>query len=99
MADNHVHLVVSMTIKPGLAEEFARRFSAEVIAPTLKETGCLRYELLQDEKDDHQFALIEEWTTAEDLAAHGQSAHIAASRAWSPTMRASSELRRYRAWG
>lgn len=96
MAEERVHLVVSMVAHADKVDEFIRRFTHEVIAPTLKEAGCLRYQLLQDREDPAKFALIEEWTSAEALAAHGQAEHLRASRAWLPSLRIGAELRRFR---
>jgi hypothetical protein len=43
------------------------------IAPTLKEDGCLRYDLFADADDPTKFTFIEEWASREALNAHGQS--------------------------
>ena len=51
------------------------------IAPTRLEEGCLRYDLFVDVEDATKFTFIEEWTSAEALFKHSQSAHLAAGRA------------------
>ena len=48
----------------------------ELIELTRKEKGCIRYELYQDEKDHLSIAMIEEWTTKEDLERHLSSDHF-----------------------
>jgi quinol monooxygenase YgiN len=49
----------------------------ELIAPTRKEVGCIKYELLQNQSDSTDFTFVEEWNSDEDLDAHLQSPHIA----------------------
>jgi quinol monooxygenase YgiN len=49
--------------------------------PTRAEAGCLRYDLFRDLSNPRQFTFIEEWESADHLAAHAQSAHINAGRA------------------
>jgi quinol monooxygenase YgiN len=49
-----------------------------LVAPTLKEEGCLQYDLHQDIKDPSLFIFVEEWESAAHLKKHGESEHIAA---------------------
>ncbi len=56
------------------------------IAPTLKEDGCLRYDLFVDADDPTKFTFIEEWASRDALNVHGQSAHIQAGRAKMPDL-------------
>lgn len=62
-------------------EDLVREVLASYVEPTRKEDGCLRYDLFADLSDPTRFTFIEEWTSAEALQAHSQSAHIAAGRA------------------
>ncbi len=41
-----------------------------------KDAGCIRYELVQDVKDPHILAMLEEWEDQASLAAHGASPHF-----------------------
>lgn len=50
------------------------------VAPTRREEGCLRYDLFVDVDNPAKFTFIEEWASAETLAAHGLSAHIQAGK-------------------
>ncbi len=49
-----------------------------LVAPTLKETGCIKYVLHQDQKDPSVFIFIEEWASEEDLNNHSGSDHVKA---------------------
>ena len=48
----------------------------KLIAPTLKEQGCLNYDLHQSLDDPSKFVFYENWVCQEDLTAHLASAHI-----------------------
>lgn len=49
-----------------------------LVAPTLKEKGCIKYDLHQDQKDPSVFIFLEEWDSQEDLNNHSVSAHVKA---------------------
>ena len=50
------------------------------IAPTLREDGCLRYDLFVDLADPGKFTFIEEWTSTDRLEKHRTSSHMNAGR-------------------
>lgn len=49
-----------------------------IVPPTLKEKGCIKYELHQDQKDSSVFIFVEEWASEEDLNNHSVADHIKA---------------------
>ena len=49
-----------------------------LVAPTLQEEGCIKYELHQDIEDPTQFVFIEEWESMEHLKEHSVSEHVKA---------------------
>ncbi len=51
-----------------------------------REEGCIRYDLFVDCDDPTKFTFIEEWSSREALAKHGQSAHITAGRTRFPEL-------------
>lgn len=53
-----------------------KAFLSQIIAPTWKEAGCLRYELHQNASDPTDFAFIEEWENHAAIDAHMQTRHI-----------------------
>ena len=86
-----IDVVAHIHAKPG--QEAALRSILEgFIAPTLKENGCLRYDLFVDLADAGKFTFIEEWTSTDALEAHGRSEHIQSGCARMP------ELLREPAW-
>ena len=62
-------------------EKLVREVLESYVAPTRLEEGCLRYDLFVDVDNPSKFTFIEEWTSAESLFKHSQSAHLAAGRA------------------
>ncbi len=47
-----------------------------LIAPTLKEEGCLNYDLHQSKEDPTKFLFYENWVSKEFLDHHLQSDHV-----------------------
>ena len=54
----------------------------------MAEKGCIQYELKAFQYDENKFAIIERWASEEDLAAHGESAHMQAAMAKNHLFRA-----------
>lgn len=48
-----------------------------LMEPTRQETGCITYELLQNQEDSTDFTFVEEWESKDLLNIHLASAHIA----------------------
>lgn len=48
----------------------------ELVEKTLKENGCIKYELFVNIKDSSVFTIIEEWENIEDLNNHMVSEHF-----------------------
>jgi quinol monooxygenase YgiN len=49
----------------------------KLIAPTLKEPGCIQYDLHQDNENPALFLFFENWESREIWQKHMNSAHIA----------------------
>lgn len=75
MADNKVFIVARLQAKPGQAAE-VRSILQALVAPTLKEQGCLRYELLQRQDDPTAFVFVETWASDASLEAHMATPHF-----------------------
>lgn len=54
----------------------ALELSKEMVEKTVKEDGCIEYELYQDIKDPKVMIIIEEWEKVEDLNKHMASEHF-----------------------
>lgn len=50
--------------------------SREMVAETVKEDGCIKYELVQDIKDPCILIILEEWESQEALDKHMASEHF-----------------------
>lgn len=48
----------------------------ELVETTVKEDGCVKYEMYQDEKNPSIMIIIEEWKTMENLNKHMASEHF-----------------------
>jgi quinol monooxygenase YgiN len=72
-------VVVSIDLNPGKADEFSA-LTRENIRETLKESGVVRFDLLQQDDDPNRFVLFEVYRNPGDHAEHKLTPHY---RAWS----------------
>lgn len=56
--------------------EFVKAELLKLIEPTLKEAGCIQYDLHQDNEDPSVFVFYEQWESRELLQAHLNSPHL-----------------------
>ncbi|MBD2480652.1 putative quinol monooxygenase [Planktothrix sp. FACHB-1365] len=47
-----------------------------LVEPTRQESGCLQYDLLQNQQDLTDFTFVEQWETLEHLQNHLASVHL-----------------------
>ncbi len=78
---NNRQLTITATIiaKPE-KRELVKQSLLNLIPPTLKEKGCLNYDLHQDNNNPDCFFFYENWATRELWLNHNASAHIAAHK-------------------
>ena len=70
-----MHLVhVHIHVKPEFVEAF-KQATLENAAKSVKETGNIRFDVLQQAEDPTKFVLVEIYRTAEAPAAHKETAH------------------------
>ena len=74
----HVTLV-HVRVKPGFIQEFITATHANHEA-SVREAGNRRFDVLQNPDEPAHFILYEAYATAEDAAAHKQTAHYAVWR-------------------
>jgi quinol monooxygenase YgiN len=86
-------VVAIIKAKPG-KEIFVEEMLRAVIGPTLKEDGCLRYDLHRDKADPRVFIFIEQWQSEEALKAHLASPHVRAGMARMDELMDMLEIRR-----
>jgi quinol monooxygenase YgiN len=72
--------VVAISIAKQGFEELLREALEGIVAPSRAEAGALQYDLHRDLREPRRFVFYERWESEEALAAHAQSAHIAAYR-------------------
>jgi quinol monooxygenase YgiN len=60
--------------------ELVKQALLDLIPPTLKEEGCLNYDLHQDNENLDRFFFYENWATRDLWLNHNASAHIAAHK-------------------
>jgi quinol monooxygenase YgiN len=70
-----IYVVATMKIKPSSADA-VRSAAAICVAETVKEPGCLSYDLNQSTSDPETFVFVERWETREHLAAHFNTPHL-----------------------
>lgn len=91
-----LRVVALFRAKPDKIEELREVLTA-FVAPTVKEKGCVFYQLHQNLRDPADFSFLEEWESEEDLDAHSQSEHIQAGRKKFPDLvELPPDVRRYK---
>ena len=70
-------IVAQIEAKPDQVE-LVKRELEKLIEPTLKEAGCLQYDLHQDNDNPAVFLFFENWENRELWLAHIEQPHIAA---------------------
>lgn len=70
-----IKVVAKNFLKEGTKEEVLEIFK-ELVAETVKEKGCIKYEVFEDLKNPNILSMIEEWESMEDLTAHMNSEHF-----------------------
>lgn len=70
-----IKIVAKNFIKEDKIDEVLEHMK-ELVSITVKEEGCIAYELYQDEKDKSILTMIEEWESKEALNKHMSSEHF-----------------------
>lgn len=76
---NQLTITATIIAKPE-KRELVKQALLKLIPPTLKEKGCLNYDLHEDNTDINRFFFYENWANRELWLNHNASAHIAAHR-------------------
>ena len=74
-----IYVVATLTIKPGSLDAIVPAARA-CIAETVKEKGCISYDLHASLTEPETLVFVERWETREDLTAHSKRPHLAAWR-------------------
>ena len=84
-------VVAIFVAKPGAEEKLEALFRS-VIATTLKEDGCISYQLNRELDNPRRFVWTEEWESRELLNRHAAAPHIKAILAEIPELVESAEV-------
>jgi len=97
MSQEGTVLVLALfTAAPGKEDEL-ERVLLQLIEPTRREAGCIRYDLVRGMGRSAELAFIEEWETAESLDAHAQAEHVRRIQAEAaPLLGTPASIERYR---
>ncbi len=95
MAKDTLKVVARVKARPGKVNELQSVLSS-LIEPTCRESGCLQYELLQNNEDPTDFTLIEEWQNNTALESHFATKHFQDALTKLPNLVAAEpDIRRY----
>ncbi len=75
MAENSLRVIAKVKARPDKVDELRSTLSS-LVEPTRKEAGCLSYNLLQNNEDPTDFALVEEWESEAALKSHLGAKHF-----------------------
>ena len=75
MAENSLRVIAKVKARPDKVDEL-RSVLSSLVEPTRKEPGCLSYNLLQNNEDPTDFALVEEWESKNALESHIAAKHF-----------------------
>ena len=70
-----IYVFAKFTLKEDAKEAFMA-LASEMVTLTVKEEGCIQYELCQDINNSCIMVMNEIWTSTETLAAHSASDHF-----------------------
>ncbi len=99
MAEETLKVIAKIKARPGKVNELLSVLSS-LIEPTRKEPGCIRYELMQNNEDPEDFALIEEWKNSGALQSHFATKHFKEALVKLPNLVAAEpDIQRYRLVG
>lgn len=95
MAEESIRVVARIVSKPDKIEE-TRNLLAGLVQPTCSESGCKRYELMQNRSNPAEFTFVEEWTDEAALNAHFATEHVKSAFAKVPALLAEApDIRQY----
>ena len=70
-----IKAVAKQFVKEDKVDEFLE-LAKKLVEATVKEAGCIKYELFQDAKDSKILTMIEEWENKDVLDKHMNSEHF-----------------------
>lgn len=84
-------VVAIFVAKPGFEQQLEQLFLG-VVDTTLREEGCISYQLNRDQANPRRFVFTEEWRSQADLDRHLAAPHLQALSAQVPDLIESSDI-------
>ncbi len=75
MATATIRVIARITAQAGKIGEM-KSILQDLVGPTLRDDGCISYQLLQNINDLADFTFVEEWASEAAIAAHMATPHI-----------------------
>jgi len=89
--------VIAHVMSKADSVEQVRTILSALVEPTRRESGCVSYNLLEQQSEPGQFSTVEEWASVEAEEAHFSTPHIlSALQQLSGLLAAEPDIRRYR---
>jgi len=74
-----IYVIAELRLKPGTADKAAVE-ARKVVAGTVKEDGCIFYDMHRSVNDPDKLVVVERWASREALDAHMHTPHLKAWR-------------------
>lgn len=71
-----IRLNVSMIAETSENAQKLVEVATELVAFSLRDKGCISYDLYQSKTNDERYMIIETWESREDLKAHSETEHF-----------------------
>jgi quinol monooxygenase YgiN len=95
MAEDRLKVIARIKARPNKVNDLLLALSS-LVEPTRKESGCLSYDLFQNNEDPTDFILIEEWQSNTALESHFATKHFKDALVKLPNLIAAEpDIRRY----
>jgi len=78
-----IYVIAELRVKPRTADK-AMAAARACVAETVKEDGCISYDMHRSVTDPSRLVLVERWATHEALKRHFETPHFKAWRAAGP---------------
>ncbi|MGB6116801.1 MAG: putative quinol monooxygenase [Mesorhizobium sp.] len=70
-----IYVIATIELKPGSVDA-VREAAAACRAETLKEDGCIAYEMFSSLSNADELVVVEQWASREALTAHSKQPHL-----------------------
>lgn len=75
MSDQKAYCIEYFKAKPNCKPQLFAALNA-LVEPSRAEQGCIQYDLLQDDKDDHMFILVLQYETKAAMQLHDRQPYV-----------------------